>query len=211
MDSSLTQAYDSWQAQWSKVADPQFYNQDWTFVDLAKQVTLEDSTLLYDHIPEDQEAEVFLWKKCCLEAYTISWVTLNADGSHAKGNPKRTVYPWATMRDTVGQTLFASPQGQESRDRLIYSQFYGLIKTPFDSSKVYIFDNDSLENLALNPRYIWSLQQEGGGITFSKAVCEFGYLYSKKRVHANMVGSHGKLYRVREEHCISLTMMEEIY
>lgn len=54
-------------------------------------------------------------------------------------------------------------------------------------SKVYVFDNESLENLALDPGYIRSLQQEGGGITFSKGVCEFGYLYSKKRAHANLV------------------------
>jgi len=140
------------------VADPQFYNKDRTYIDLAKQVTSEDSTLPYDHIPEDHEAEVFLWKKCCLDTYAKSRVVLNTDGSRAKGTPKRTVYPWATMRDTAGQTLFATPHGQESRDGLIYSQFYGLIKTPFDSSKVYVFDNDSVENLALDPGYIQSLQ-----------------------------------------------------
>lgn len=210
MNVSLTQAYDSWQAKWSEVADPQFYNQDRTFVDLAKQVTSEDSALPYDHVLDEQEAEVFLWKKCCLEAYAKSRVILNADGSHAKGSPKRTVYPWAMMRDTVGQTMFASPHGQEGRDGLIYSQFYALIKTPFDSSKVYVFDNDSVENLALDPGYIRSLQQEGGGITFSKAVCEFGYLHSKKRAHANLIDNRGRSYGIREEHRVSLTVMEEV-
>ena len=42
------------------MADPQFYNKDRTFVDLIKQVTLEDSALPYDHILEDYKAEVFL-------------------------------------------------------------------------------------------------------------------------------------------------------
>ncbi|KAN0108918.1 hypothetical protein V8E51_008660 [Hyaloscypha variabilis] len=179
MDTGLAQAYNGWQAKWSEVADPQFYNKDRTFVNLAKQVTLEDSALLYNHIPEDHEVEVFLWKKCCLEAYAASRVVLNTDGSHAKGSPKRTVYPWATMRDTVGQTMFASLYGQESRDGLIYSQFYGLIKTPFDSSKVYVFDNNSVENLALDPGY---------------AVCEFGYLHSKKRAYANLQWQQWDLY-----------------
>ncbi|OBT74572.1 hypothetical protein VF21_07569 [Pseudogymnoascus sp. 05NY08] len=54
----------------------------------------------------------------------------------------------------MGQTLFAAPQGAETKDGLIYSQFYGLIKTPFDSAKVYGFDKDSVENLALDPGYI---------------------------------------------------------
>jgi hypothetical protein len=103
------------------VADPQFYNKDWTFIDLTKQVTSEDSALLFDYIPEDHEAEVFLWKKYCLEAYTKSRLVLNTDRSHTKGTPKHTVYPWVTMRDTAGQTLFTALYGQESRDGLIYS------------------------------------------------------------------------------------------
>jgi hypothetical protein len=207
---SLNTAYDSWENQWSKATDPQFYNKDHTFVDLAKQVTSEDSALPYDKIPEDHEAEVFLWKKCCLDSYAETRMVLNADGSPAKGNPKRSTYPWAMMRDAMGQTFFAPPRGRESQDGLVYSQFYNLIKTPFDTSKVYIFDNEALENLALDPGYVRSLQQEGGGITFLKAVCEFGYLHSKKRAHANLVDNRWKSYGIREEHRISLTMMEEI-
>ena len=88
MHLSLTGLYDKWDEQWSKVAYPQFYNKDSTFVDLAKQVTLEDSALLY--------------KKCCLEAYSKTRTVTNADGSRAKGNPKRTIYLWAIIRDTIG-------------------------------------------------------------------------------------------------------------
>jgi hypothetical protein len=210
VDGGLNVAYESWAQSWSQATDPQFYNQDRTFVDLAKQTTSEDSALPYDQIPADHEAEVFLWKRCCLEAYKQTRIALNPDGSLAKGNPKCTTYPWATMRDTVGQTLFAVPHGRESQDGLIYSQFYVLIKTPFDTSKVYVFDNDSLENLALDPGYIRSLHQEGRGITFSKGVCEFGYLHSKKRAYDNLVDNQWKSYGIREEHRISLTMMEEI-
>ena len=76
---------------------------------------------------------------------------------------------------------------------------------------MYVFNNNSVENLALDPGYIRSLQQEGGGITFSKAVCEFGYLHSKKRAYANLVDNRGKSYGIREEHYISLTIIEEIY
>jgi hypothetical protein len=207
---SLTTACNTWEDKWSKATDPQFYNPDRTFVDLAKQVTSEDSALPYDEIPNDHEAEVFLWKKCCLDTYSKTRTVLNADGSSARGGPKRTAYHWAMMRDTIGQTLFAAPNGKEGQEGLIYSQFYALIKTPFDTSKVYVFDNESFENLALDPGYIRSLQQEGGGITFSKAVCEFGYLHSKKRAHANLLDNRWKSYGIREEHRISLTMMKEI-
>ena len=207
----LTDMYDSWKQRWSEVTDPQFYNPDRTYVDLAKQTTSEDSALPGDPIHEDHEAEVFLWKKCCMDAYSQTRIIPNADGSRAKGNPKRTTYPWATMRDAMGQTFFAAPQGKETRDGLIYSQFYTLVKTPFDSTKVYVFDNESVENLALDPGYVRSLHQEGGSITFSKAVCEFAYLHSKQRAYANLIDNQQKSYGVREEHRISLTMMEEIY
>ncbi len=208
---SLTEMYDRWELRWSAAADEQFYNKDRTYVNLAKQTTSEDSALPFDQLPTDHEAEVFLWRRCCLDAYSQTRMVLNPDSSKAKGNPKRTMYPWATMRDVIGQTLFATPQGGETKDGLIYSQFYGLIKTPFDSTKVYIFDNDAVENLALDPGYVRSLQQEGGGTAFSKGVCELAYLHSKRRASANLLDNRWRSYGAREEHRISLTIIAEIY
>lgn len=209
--SSLTTAFDVWQQRWSEATDPEFYNKDRTYVDLGKQISSEDSALPYDQVGEDREAEVFLWKKCCLDAYARTRVVLNPDGSKARGSPKRTTYTWAAMRDTTGQTLFAAPQGREAKDGLIYTQFYVKIKTPFDSAKVYVFDNDSVENLALDPGYLRSLWQEGGAVTFSKGVCQFAYLHSKQRAYANLMDNRWRSYGTREEHRISLAMMEEIY
>ena len=117
----LVEAYNGWKRQWLDAADPEFYNPDRTFVDIAKQITSQDSALPYNQKPENHEAEVFLWKKCCLDEYCRTRMVLNPDGSKAKGNPKRTVYSWATMRDTMSQTLFAAPQGDETKDGLIDS------------------------------------------------------------------------------------------
>ena len=114
------------------------------------------------------------------------------------------------MRDTIGQTLFAMLHRKESLDSLVYSQFYSLIKTLFNTAKTYVFSNKSLENLALNPKYIKSLQQKSGSASFSKAVCEFAYLYGKMRARANLIDSQQKLYRIQKEHQISLSIIEEI-
>lgn len=59
-DRDLATAYEDWESSWSQATDPQFYNKDCTFVDLAKQITSEDSDLPYDPVPEDHEAEVYL-------------------------------------------------------------------------------------------------------------------------------------------------------
>ncbi|KFZ18365.1 hypothetical protein V502_04126, partial [Pseudogymnoascus sp. VKM F-4520 (FW-2644)] len=90
----LMQAYKVWEQRWSDATNLEFYNKDWTYVDLAKQVTSKDSAVPYDEIPEDHEAKVFLWKKCCLNAYLRTQAVLNVDSSKAKGNPKQTTYPF---------------------------------------------------------------------------------------------------------------------
>jgi hypothetical protein len=36
----------------------------------------------------------------------------------------------------------------------VYRQFYNVVKSPFDAAKVYIFNNNSLKNIALNLAYI---------------------------------------------------------
>jgi hypothetical protein len=117
----LTSVYNVWEEQWSKVADSQFCNKDQAFVDLAKQTTSPDSTLPGSRVPEHYKAEVFLWKKYCLDAYTKTRTAVHADSTQARGNPRRTTYPLAMMRDTLGQTMFAALRGQESTDGLVYS------------------------------------------------------------------------------------------
>ncbi|KAF2626745.1 hypothetical protein BU25DRAFT_342766 [Macroventuria anomochaeta] len=210
MTQDLSSAYHNWETYWSSITNSNFYSKDCTFVDLGKQITSEESSLPTTSAPSSEQAEVFLWKKCCLESYYRSRVTLLADGKPARGNPKCTVYPFATTRDSTNQTLFAAPGGKERSDGLVYSQFYGLIKTPFDTSKAYVFQQDALENLVLDPSYVCSVQQEGGATIFSEAVCKKAYLHMKQRAHVNLQDNQCRSYGIREEHRISLTMMEEI-
>lgn len=105
----LAKMYDRWQMRQSNATNEQFYNKDRAFVNLAKQTTLGDIALLYDTILDNHEAEVYLQKTCCLEAYRGTRTTLNIDGTWAKGSLRCTAYPQATMRDTMGLTMFATP------------------------------------------------------------------------------------------------------
>ncbi|KAF1957687.1 hypothetical protein CC80DRAFT_515784 [Byssothecium circinans] len=172
MTDDLTFAYKRWEKTWAEIAHPQFYSKDRTYVDIAKIVTSEDYANPYD-------------SRYYLESYACTRVT---------------TYPWATMRDMIGQTLSTVPRGQENIDRLVYSQFYVTIKTPFNVLKVYVFDNEVMENLALDPSYIHSLY-----------VCKGSYLHSKKRAFSNLRDNQRRSYGIREEHRVSLTMMDEIY
>ena len=68
----------------------------------------------------------------------------------------------------------------------MYSQFYGTIKLLFNVSKVYVFNNKVVKNLALNPSYVCLLQKQGSGISFNKKSCIAFYLYSKKCTTINL-------------------------
>lgn len=86
---------------------------------------------------------------------------------------------WAILQDTSSQTISIDPQSQVYCDRYIYSQFYNVIKAPFDIAKVYIFGSNSLENIALNPAYIKGLYKASGATAFSQEASLRSYLYSK--------------------------------
>ena len=59
-DRDLITVYKDWESAWSQATDLQFYNKDYTFIDLAKQVMSEDSDLPYDQLLGDHKAEVYL-------------------------------------------------------------------------------------------------------------------------------------------------------
>mgnify|MGYP001586294228 CR=1 FL=1 len=95
-------------------------------------------------------------------------------------------------------------------DGYVYSQFYNLVKGPFDAAKVYIFNNDSLKTIALDPAYVQSLYKVGRAAAFSQKACLTSYLYSKTRAHVNLADYRSKSYGMQEEHWLSLYMVEEI-
>ena len=107
-------------------------------------------------------------------------------------------------------TLVPNPKSQEAGNRLVYIQFYSAVKTLFDSAKVYIFNNDALENLALDPAYVRLLQQEGGAVAFSEQACWLSYLHSKQQVHVNLTNNCQHFYSLCKEFCIALSLIEDI-
>lgn len=111
MTNDLTAAYGRWEDAWAEAAHPQFYSRDRTFVDIAKTITSEDYAYPYDAVPEEFEAETYLWKRCCLESYARTRVKLLENGKRARGSPRVATYPWATTRDLIGQTLSSVPHG----------------------------------------------------------------------------------------------------
>ena len=196
----------------SAVTDPVHYSTETTFVDLGKQITSEHSDLPdTGATAEFYNSEVYLWRRCCLESYINTRRYLRPDSLLKRGqNLRCTKFVFATIRDCTNITLFANNRSTKRKDSLVYSQFYSLIKTLFNTAKAYVFNQEALENLALDPGFVRSEQQEGRAVTFSKLVLKRAYHHIKERAATNLRDSQRKSYGIREEHRITLTMMYEI-
>jgi hypothetical protein len=123
---------------------------------------------------------------------------------------KKVSYPWATLRDAGSQTIATAHTCPTFKEGYIYSQFYNLIKGPFDAAKVYVFENENLENLALDPAYIRTLNKAGGAVAFSQATATASYLHGKKRASLNLRDRTRTSFGVREEHRISLELLDAV-
>jgi hypothetical protein len=93
------------------------------------------------------------------------------------------------MRDAIDMTITPTHQSREAREGLLYSQFYNLIKIPFDAAKQYPFQNPQLEKMALDPSYIADCESSTRGSHANQASLKLAYRLSKLRIRAALTRS----------------------
>ena len=120
------------------------------------------------------------------------------------------MYPWATLQDVCSYTLSTAPKEQENSDGLVYSQFYQNIKTVFEASKVFVFENTAIEHLAHNTSFAASQERAAKAKSTAYTACKNSYLHSKGRANSNLEDNQRRSYSVREEHRISLTFADKV-
>jgi hypothetical protein len=109
-------------------------------------------------------------------------------------------------------TIKPTDESREVREGLIYSQFYNLVKIPFDVAKQYPFQNRQLEKMALDPAYLADCEGSTRGSHANQASLKLAYRLSKLRVRASLVpnGTDGISipfnYGARAEDRISLAL-----
>ncbi|KAK4441882.1 hypothetical protein QBC34DRAFT_314276, partial [Podospora aff. communis PSN243] len=214
---------DRFREQWDKCFDAQLLPGDKVFVDVGKQTTAVDTGLPYDE--GRGVAETFLYRNCCLEAvvharerWLDSHVTAHEDDDDEPREddprvpyPALAYYPWAMTGEAGCITLTSNPGGLEAATGLVYSQYYNLVKAPFDAQKVYALQPPAYENLALDPLYVRQLAQHGRAVTINQQALRRAYLMSKKRAALSIRECGGRSYGVREEHRVTMTLFSSIY
>jgi hypothetical protein len=91
-----------------------------------------------------------------------------------------------------------TPKRSKSREAgMIDTQFYGSVKEISDVTKCKLFDNDGLEELALDPQIRQGARNVAGGLRRDAKIIERAYCGSKQRARDVLLDSMKKSFGIR--------------
>lgn len=199
---TMLDTIDNFQAYFERIIDLEYVFLDRFYVDLGKEICTSVGLLPDAQGATSDEAQVYLWRRCCLERH-LRWLY---DGSPPKSG--QTFYNVSMLRDACSLTSLTPKQSRLREGGLIYSQFYSSVKEVIDAAKSFPFQNEGLEELALDPQIRQSAHIAGGNAGSSNSrVIKKAYLASKRRTHFALTDSRQKSFGTREEHRVSWPLL----
>lgn len=160
-------------------------------------------------IHDVDQPHIKLWRTCCLDRYVKR---LRTAVNMPEGGIEITKYQFAMTSESYCLTL--APTHKNSllaQAGLRYSQFYSSTKEIFDSAKIYPFTDELLEALAIDPFLKASIVGAGGGRTANRHRIANSYFESRDRSMESLKAGAWKSYGLREEHRVSLDLLNDIY
>ena len=88
------------------------------------------------------------------------------------------------LRDACTLTSLTPKRSRLRQGGLVYSQFYASVKEVIDAAKTYPFQNDGMEEMALDPQIRQGARQAADGNRRSVKVVERAHYASKCWVQA---------------------------
>ncbi|KIV98358.1 uncharacterized protein PV09_09804 [Verruconis gallopava] len=199
---TLLGAMKNFQSYLERVLDMDYVYQDRLYVDIGKEICPRTGLLAYQRMNMDEEAQVYQWKRCCLESY-MEWMY---DGQ-APGIGQGQRYFHQNMLYEASSLTSVTPKRSKLREGgLIYSQFYGSSKEIGDATKKFPFENDGLEEMALDRQIRKGAKQAMGGRRREAKVIERAYCASKRRTQVALTDSMNKSFGIREEHRVKWSL-----
>lgn len=212
---------EEWHRDWEQAVDESYLSPESTYIDIGRQYTPSE---------KGPQGRVLLWRRCCLDKLwrrRLQWSRVQDRRSlqeaikGRKAQIYRTTYPFVTLRDARGMTVTPRPGSWELKSGLVYSQFYDLIKVPFDAAKQYPFQNRHTESMSLDPSYLRDQHNSTRGIHAHQSRVQCAYRLSKLRIHRNIPAgeggpsateptSHQFTYGIRGEDRVSLVLLRRI-
>lgn len=207
---TLVDIMEFFQTFFEDVMDPASVQLDRFYVDVGKEICSRAHLLSHQSLRFDDEPQVYLRKRCCLEKY-MQWMY---DGQPPRLGNGQLYFSQNMLHDASSLTSVTPKRSKQREGGLIYSQFYSSVKEIVDATKHFPFTNDAMEEMALDPQIRRGARQAAGGHRRDARIVELGYLESKRRTRDAVNASRKKSFGIREEHRISwelfLALMERL-
>ncbi|KAF5627601.1 hypothetical protein F25303_10754 [Fusarium sp. NRRL 25303] len=190
MHLDIAQTLSDFDNQWNAAVDKKFLDPDCTFIDIGRQYTPQ--------IGSAAESNSFEPRQCGVSTL------------------RQAEYPFVTTRDAADMTITPTHNSRKAREGLLYSQFYNLVKIPFNAAKQYPFQNPQLEKMALDPAYLADCEKSTRGSHANQASLKLAYRLSKLRVRAALIPNGEDeipvpfAYGVRAEDRLSWALLQRI-
>jgi hypothetical protein len=201
---TLLDTMNNFQTYFERIMDLDCIFWDRFYVDVGKEICPQVSLLTHERAHFDDEAQVYLWKRCCLERY-LQWMY----DQHPPKSGHR-FYHQTMLRDACNLTSLTPKRSRLRKGGLVYSQFYSSVKEIVDAAKSFPFQNDGMEELALDPLIRQGARHAGGGRARQVKIVEQAYCASKHRTQYALLASQKKSFGVREEHRISWPLFQAL-
>ena len=183
--------------------DRRYIPWDRFWIDIGKESCVLHSYLRSNPPAGDQpQPQVLIPRRCCLEKYH-DWYYEDDEKTYASSTQ---LYSMAMLGDAATLTTTPPTSSILRAGGLIYTQVYTRVKTMLEASKLFVNEQDWLEELALDPNIAAGIHQGAGGRSRRVPVIEQAYLAGKQRLAAALRDNRYKSYAVRQEHRITFKL-----
>ena len=144
----------------------------------------------------ENEAQTYLWRRCCLEKIQRS---LARDG-FGRTRGKVSLYAQGFLRDVASLTVETPVAGYLRQGGLYYLQWYNSIKEVADAQKCFPFQHERLCELAVDDE-LWKadLRSDRGASSGTRAALMESYLHGKRRLREAYASARQTSYGARFE------------
>lgn len=182
-----------------RIIDLDFVQLDRLYIDIGKEICNRMSRLPKQQSHIGEEAHVYMWKRYCLSKYLI-WMY---DGKPPPLSRRQMYFKQSMLYEAYSLTSVTPKRSRLREGVLIYSQFYGSVNEVSDAIKCKPFDNDRLEELALDPQILKGARSVAGGHRRDSRIIKNTYRASKCRARIALTDPRGKSFGIREEYRIT--------
>ena len=149
-----------------------------------------------------------MWRHCCLDQVAKAFEMKECKGSKIT----TTKYNWCLTRDVGNLTITGKKRSMIRRGGLMYSQFYGKNKLQFDALNHFPWEDgdDTMAMMALDESYREALRATMGGKAVDMRACRRSYNHCGRRYLLGSRLNEDQSWGVREEHSLSLRLVQAI-